>query len=216
MVRAMKPWVKLIVEAGPLAVFFVINGRGGLPEIRDLWLTGAALPQQGLFEATGAFMAATAVALLVGWRLERRLPVIPLVSGCFVFIFGGLTLILADEFFIKVKPTLVNGLFAAILLGGLLFKRALLKPLFGAAFRLPDEGWRILTLRWGLFFILLAVLNEVVWRSFSTEFWAAFKLFGVMPLTVLFAGSQTPFLLRHQIEEADVASSDGEAGQTPS
>jgi len=198
----MKPWLKLAIEAGPLVVFFVVNGRGGLPELRDLWLTSEAPlnAQQGLFEATGAFMVVTVLSLLAGWWLERRLPIMPLVSGLFVLVFGGLTLILADELFIKIKPTLVNSLFAIALLGGLAFKRLLLKPLFGSAFQLNDEGWRTLTLRWGIFFVFLAILNEAVWRNFSTEFWAAFKLFGVLPLTVLFAGSQTPLILRQQTE----------------
>jgi intracellular septation protein len=213
----MKPWLKLAIEAGPLVVFFVVNGRGGLPELRHLWLAGDAAPtlQQGLFEATGAFMVVTVLSLLAGWFLDRRLPVMPLVSGFFVFVFGGLTLVLADETFIKLKPTLVNGLFAVILLGGLVFKRALLKPLFGSAFQLGDDGWRTLTLRWGVFFILLAILNEVVWRNFSTEFWISFKLFGVLPLTVVFAGSQTPLILRHQTETAnDAAAAEGQPSPT--
>lgn len=198
----MKPWLKLAIEAGPLVVFFVVNGRGGVPELRDLWLAADAplTAQQGLFEATGAFMAITVLSLFAGWRLERRLPVMPLVSGAFVLVFGGLTLILADELFIKIKPTLVNSLFAVALLGGLAFKRALLKPLFGSAFQLDDAGWRTLTLRWGVFFVFLAILNEIVWRNFSTDFWAAFKLFGVLPLTVVFAGSQTPLILRQQTD----------------
>jgi len=198
----MKPWLKLIIEAGPLVVFFVVNGRDGLPELRHLWLAGDAPVglQQSLFEATGAFMIVTVLALFAGWFLERRLPVMPLVSGVFVFVFGGLTLYLADETFIKLKPTLVNSLFAVILLGGLAFKRSLLKPLFGSAFQLNDEGWRTLTLRWGIFFVFLAIVNEVVWRSFSTDFWVAFKLFGVLPLTILFAGSQTPLIMRQQAE----------------
>ncbi len=196
----MKPWLKLIIEAGPLVVFFVVNGRGGLPELRGLWLAADAAPTfgQSLFEATGAFMVVTIIALFAGWFLERRLPTLPLVSGAFVLVFGGLTLALADETFIKLKPTLVNGLFAVILLGGLFFKRTLLKPLFGSAFQLNDEGWRTLTLRWGVFFVFLAILNEIVWRNFSTDFWVAFKLFGVLPLTVVFAGSQTPLILRQQ------------------
>ncbi|MDG2313627.1 MAG: septation protein A [Alphaproteobacteria bacterium] len=196
----MKPWLKLSIETGPLIIFFIINGRGGLPEFRDLWLANNTVlnSQQSLFEATGAFMVATVIALITGWLLEKRLPTMPLISGLFIIIFGGLTLILADETFIKFKPTLVNSLFALILLGGLIFKRSLLKPLFGSAFQLKDNGWRILTLRWGLFFILLAVINEVVWRNFSTDFWVSFKLFGVLPLTVLFAAAQTPVLLREQ------------------
>lgn len=200
----MRPWIKLAIEAGPLVVFFVVNGRDGLPELRDLWLPAGDTPmaEQGLFEATGAFMVATLLALVTGWILERRLPVMPLVSGIFVVFFGGLTLVLADETFIKLKPTLVNTLFALILFGGLLTGRSLLKPLFGAAVQLTDNGWRKLTLRWAVFFVLLAVLNEVVWRNFSTDFWVSFKLFGIMPLTFVFAAAQTPLFLREQIEDA--------------
>jgi len=196
----MKPWLKLATEAGPLTIFFITNGRGGLPEFRSLWLANNAVVnnQQALFEATGVFMIATIIALITGWLLEKRLPTMPLISGFFVIIFGGLTLVLADETFIKFKPTLVNSLFAVILLGGLIFKRSLLKPLFGSAFQLTENGWRTLTLRWGFFFILLAIVNEVVWRNFSTDFWVSFKLFGVLPLTVLFAAAQTPLILHQQ------------------
>jgi intracellular septation protein len=204
----MKPWMKLAIEAGPLVVFFVANGRGGFPEFRSLWLAADATPlaEQGLFEATAAFMIATLIALVLGWTLERRLPVMPLVSGVFVLVFGGLTLVLADETFIKLKPTLVNGLFAIILFGGLIARRPLLKPLFGAAMQLSDRGWTVLTWRWTFFFVFLAILNEVVWRGFSTDFWVSFKLFGVLPITLLFAVAQTPLVLREQIEpEADTA-----------
>jgi intracellular septation protein len=198
----MKPWLKLAIEAGPLVVFFLVNGRGGLPEARGLWLPDGAAPMagQGLFEATGAFMIATLAALAAGWAIERRVPVMPLVSGIFVIVFGGLTLVLADETFIKLKPTIVNALFAAILFGGLLAGRALLKPLFGAAMNLSDRGWQILTLRWAVFFVVLALLNEIVWRNFSTDFWVSFKLFGIMPLTFVFAIAQTPLILREQQE----------------
>ena len=202
----MRPWLKLAIEAGPLVVFFVVNGRGGLPELRHLWLTDGASPmaEQGLFEATATFMLATLIALGAGWVLERRLPIMPLVSGIFVVFFGGLTLILADETFIKLKPTLVNALFAAILLGGLATGRALLKPLFGAAFQLTERGWRVLTIRWAIFFIVLGVLNEIVWRNFSTDFWVSFKLFGIMPLTFVFAAAQTPLFLREQVDKCSV------------
>ncbi|HCO99908.1 MAG: septation protein A [Alphaproteobacteria bacterium] len=202
----MRPWLKLLIEAGPLVVFFVVNGRDGLPELRNLWLadTNSVMTEQGLFEATAAFMTATLIALAVGWRLERRLPVMPLVSGIFVLFFGGLTLILADETFIKLKPTLVNTLFSIILFCGLASGRALLKPLFGAAVQLTDRGWRVLTLRWAVFFIVLAILNELVWRNFSTDFWVSFKLFGIMPLTFIFAAAQTPLFLREQVEETAV------------
>jgi len=195
--------MKLAIEAGPLVVFFLVNGRDGLPEFRHLWMAEGAVPLvgQSLFEATGAFMVATVIALVAGWRLERKLPIMPLVSGGFVLVFGGLTLVLADETFIKLKPTLVNTLFAVILFSGLAFGRALLKPLFGAALQLSDRGWRVLTLRWAIFFVILAILNEIVWRNFTTDFWVSFKLFGIMPLTFLFAASQTPLLLREQVEE---------------
>ncbi|MBI37730.1 MAG: septation protein A [Alphaproteobacteria bacterium] len=201
----MKNWLKLFIEAGPLIVFFVINGRGGLPELRNTWSTTelSAVAQQPLFEATGAFMLATIIALIAGWVLERRLPMMPLVSGVFVIVFGGLTLILADETFIKIKPTLVNCLFAVVLIGGLAFKKSLLKPLFGSAFQLSEKGWRLLTLRWGGFFILLAFLNEVIWRNFSTDFWISFKLFGILPLTLIFAVLQTPLVIREQDKGED-------------
>ena len=201
----MKNWLKLFIEAGPLIVFFVINGRGGLPELRNTWSTTelSAVAQQPLFEATGAFMLATIIALIAGWVLERRLPMMPLVSGVFVIVFGGLTLILADETFIKIKPTFVNCLFAVVLIGGLAFKKSLLKPLFGSAFQLSEKGWRLLTLRWGGFFILLAFLNEVIWRNFSTDFWISFKLFGILPLTLIFAVLQTPLVIREQDKGED-------------
>lgn len=206
----MRPWLKLAIETGPLVVFFLVNGRKGLPEFRHLWLPPGAEPMvgQALFEATGAFMIATIVALIAGWTLERKVPVMPLVSGIFVLLFGGLTLYLADEIFIKLKPTLVNCLFAAILFGGLLFGKPLLKPLFGAAVQLTDRGWRILTIRWAVFFVVLAALNEVVWRGFSTDFWVSFKLFGIMPLTFLFAAAQTPLFLREQIPDDATDSAD--------
>jgi intracellular septation protein len=200
----MKPYLKLLIEAGPLVVFFVINGRGGLPEFRHLWLGSAgAHAQQGLFEATAAFMVVTVLALIAGWQLERRLPIMPLVSGLFVLAFGGLTLYLADDTFIKIKPTIVNSLFAVILLGGLAVGRSLLKPLLASTLEMEDAGWRTLTLRWSLFFILLAIINEIVWRNFSTDFWAGFKLFGVMPLTIVFALAQTPLILRSQPKPQD-------------
>jgi intracellular septation protein len=178
--RHMNPLLKLALEMGPLAVFFLANGRAGL------------------FWATGLFMAATAVSLVVSWILMRRLPIMPVVTGVVVLIFGGLTLYLQDEHFIKLKPTIVNLLFSGVLLGGLLFGRALLAVVFDAAFNLTEEGWRKLTFRWGLFFLFLAVLNEVVWRNFSTDFWVAFKVWGVFPLTAVFAMCQLPLLKRHE------------------
>lgn len=175
-----KQIVKLLVEIGPLAVFFVANAR------------------TDIFVATGAFMVATIVALPASWWLMRRLPVMPLVTAVFVLVFGGLTLYLADDLFIKLKPTIVNTLFGVILLGGLAFGRPLLRLVFADVFRLTDEGWRVLTLRWALFFLLLAVLNELVWRSFSTDAWVNFKVFGIAPLTMIFGMAQLGLLQRYK------------------
>lgn len=189
------PWLRLVIEAGPLVVFFIANARADL------------------LTATAAFMVATIIALTAGWVLERRIAPLPLVSGAFVLFFGGLTLLIEDTLFIKIKPTVVNLLFAAALGGGLLFGRSLLQPLLDSALKLTDRGWRLLTQRWAVFFVFLAALNEVIWRSFSEEFWAGFKLFGVMPITIAFALAQTPLITREQIEEDDDedASEDAEA-----
>ncbi len=176
--------IKLALEAGPLVVFFVGN------------------PKFGIFHATAAFMVAMVAALGVSWAMTRKLPIMPLVGAIFVVIFGGLTLILQDDLFIKLKPTIVNLLFATILFGGLVMRRPLLKPLLGAALTLDDRGWDILTRRWAIFFVVLAILNEVVWRGFSTEFWISFKLFGIMPLTLLFGIAQMPLIKRHMPAEA--------------
>jgi len=188
------PILKLALELGPLLIFFFANLRGE-------WLIDVfpALGSIGdpIFLATFLFMIATCIALAVSWILTRSLPMMPLVSGVVVLVFGALTLYLQDEIFIKMKPTIVNGLFAAVLLGGLMFGKALLGNVFEAAFKLDAEGWRKLTLRWGLFFILLAVLNEAVWRTQSEEFWVAFKVFGLIGLTVLFSVAQLPLIRRH-------------------
>jgi intracellular septation protein len=195
--REINPLLKFALELGPLVVFFFANSRGA-------WLAERfpALGELGgpLFVATALFMAATVVALTVSWSMTRTLPIMPLVSGVFVVVFGFLTLWLQNETFIKMKPTIVNGLFAAILLGGLAFGKPLLGYVFDQAFKLDDEGWRKLTFRWGLFFVVLAVLNEVVWRNFSTDAWAAFKVWGTMPITMGFMLLQIPLLKRHATE----------------
>jgi intracellular septation protein len=128
-------------------------------------------------------------------------PVMPLVSGVVVFVFGALTLWLANDMFIKMKPTIVNTLFGATLLIGLWFGRSFLKLVFDSAFQLDEEGWRKLTIRWGLFFFFLAIVNEVVWRGFSTDFWVAFKVWAVMPITLIFTFSQIPLMMRHSLEK---------------
>jgi len=196
--KEINPLLKLALELGPLLVFFFANSRGE-------WLvqTWPALGSLGgpLFLATALFMVATAISLSVSWMLTRTLPIMPLVSGIVVFVFGALTLWLQDEVFIKMKPTIVNTLFGGVLLGGLLFGKSLLGYVFDSAFRLDEEGWRKLTLRWGLFFIFLAVVNEIVWRGFSTDFWVAFKVWGIMPITILFTMTQMPLIMRHSLDE---------------
>jgi intracellular septation protein len=199
--REMNPLLKFALELGPLLVFFFGNQRGeqiaaAFPVFQHL---GGPL-----FVATALFMAATVVSLAVSWGVTRTLPIVPLASAIIVLTFGALGLWLHDKTFIKMKPTILNGLFAAVLLGGLAFGRPLLGYVFDQAFKLDDAGWRKLTLRWGLFFVFLAVLNEVVWRTFTTpdddHVWVAFKVWGTMPITMLFMLFQIPLLKRHAIE----------------
>jgi intracellular septation protein len=195
---ALNPFLKLALELGPLIVFFFANSRG-----EDLARAFPALAALGgpIFVATAIFILATIVALTASWLLTRRLAIMPLVTGVIVLIFGGLTLWLQDDVFIKMKPTIVNLLFGTALLGGLWFGRPLLGYVFDSVFRLTDEGWRKLTFRWGLFFFVLAALNEVIWRSFSTDVWVSFKVFGIMPLTVLFTLTQMPLIQRHALPD---------------
>ena len=173
------PFTKFLIEVGPLGVFFFANGRFDI------------------FTATAAFMVAVTVSLAANYTIERRLPAMPLVTGVFVLVMGGLTLYLQDDLFIKIKPTVTNLLFACILLGGLAAGKMFLRYVFGAAFRLEDAGWRVLTIRWSVFFIFLAIVNEVVWRNFSTDTWVNFKVFGIMPITFAFALAQLPLVKRH-------------------
>jgi intracellular septation protein len=205
-----KAMIKTLLELGPLLLFFAANSR---PEWFKplLGLFAERLPQDlidtPLFLATAIFMVAM-LASLIGSRIVfGHLAVMPLVSGVVVLVFGGLTLYLRDETFIKMKPTIVNLLFGGILLGGLLFGRSLLRVTLESVLAIDDEGWRILTLRWGLFFLVLAGLNELVWRTQTTDIWINFKVFCIMPLTMAFALLQTPLLGRHQLPED---------GETPS
>lgn len=178
-----KQLMKLAFELGPIGVFFFANAK---------W---------DIFTATACFMAATFAALIGSKIVFKKIAVMPLITGVFVFLMGGLTLYLSDEFFIKVKPTIVNLIFASILLGGLYFRQYLFKLLFSDALKLDDDGWRKLTVRWGCFFIFLAVLNELVWRNFSTDTWVSFKFMGVLPLTFAFAVAQFNLIQKHQITQ---------------
>jgi intracellular septation protein len=133
----------------------------------------------------------------------------PLVTAIVVVVFGGLTLALHDDTFIKLKPTIIYSAFGGILLGGWIFERPFLEILFDSMFHLTPEGWRKLTLRWALFFLAMAVLNEAVWRTQSTDFWVNFKLFGFVPLTFLFAAAQVPLMSRYAADPASAESSSG-------
>src|SRR6201982_671555 len=176
------PLFKLATELGPLIVFFLVNAKFHL------------------FVATGAFMVAIVAAMIASYVGTRHVPVMTIVTGIIVTVFGTLPLVLHDEPFIKVKPTIIYGLFAAVLGGGLLFGRSFIAIMFDQMFNLTPQGWRILTQRWALFFVAMAILNEIVWRTQSTDFWVAFKAFGVVPLTMLFAIAQMPLTNRYHLE----------------
>jgi len=176
------PSLKLVLEMGPLVLFFLSNYKFGL------------------YTATGVLMASVVIALAVSWLMTRHVPVMPLVTAVAVVIFGSLTLILQDDLFIKLKPTIVNTIFGTILLVALAFGRPLLPVVLDSVLQLTEEGWKKLTLRWGLFFYVLAALNEIVWRTQTTDFWVTFKAFGTMPITIVFALAQVPLILRHELK----------------
>lgn len=190
--RSLHPLLKLTLEFGPLAIFFIVNAYGDR--------LFSVPPDRRIFAATAVFMGATLVALAVSWLLTRKIAIMPLVSAVVVTVFGGLTLALDDAVFIKLKPTVVNTLFGVILLGGLAFRKSFLSVLLDSVMHLDATGWRKLTFRWGIFFFVLAALNELVWRTQSQDFWVAFKVWGVMPLTIVFALAQTPLILRHEVK----------------
>lgn len=183
MTKPSRPWLKPVVDYVPLGVFLL------------------AYWQLGLYAATAALMIAVTAGVILSYVLERSVPMLPLVTAGLVMVFGGLTLALDDERFIKMKPTIVQGLFAAVMFGGLILKKPVLKPLFGRAWNLHDEGWRKLTLRFGVFFVLSGILNEVVWRTQTTDVWVNFKVFGLMGLTFLFMMTQVPMIQRYHIPE---------------
>jgi intracellular septation protein len=206
----LSPGLKMALDLGPLLVFV-------LGYFRPQWFVPVlshVLPphifageQGGLFVATALFIPAILIALAISYALTRHLPIMPVVTAVIVVGFGGMTLVLQDETFIKMKPTIVYLLFAVVLLGGLVFRKPLLGMVFDSVFNLTDEGWRKLTLRWGLFFLAMAVLNEVIWRTQSTTFWVNFKAFGFLPLTFLFALSQFPLMKKYSADNTQRPSS---------
>ena len=179
----MKPIYKILIDIGPLAVFFIFYTRSGLQ--------ASILP----------LMIATVIAVLFSYILEKKIPIMPTVGAGIVLIFGGLTIYFDNEVFIKMKPTIINLVFAVILYGGMLIKKPLLKILLGAALKLEEEGWRILTYRWIGFFIALAILNEIVWRTQSTDIWVNFKVFAILPITFIFTMTQFPLIKKYQIKD---------------
>ena len=190
----LNPLLKIAFDLGPLVLFFFANSR------------------YGIFTATATFMVAVLAALAASYALTRTLPIMPVVTAIIVVVFGGLTLILHDATFIKVKPTIIYCLFALVLGGGLLFGRSFIAILFDQVFNLTPQGWRILTLRWALFFFGMAILNEIIWRTQSTDFWVGFKAFGVIPLTMAFAITQMPLIKRYHLEPVSLQTSDAAEG----
>src|SRR3954468_20594551 len=188
------PLFKLATELGPLIVFFVANAKANL------------------FVATAAFMVAIVAAVITSYVVTKHVPIMALVTAVIVLVFGTLTLVLHDETFIKVKPTIIYGLFAAVLGGGLLFGRSFIAIMFDQVFNLTPEGWRALTLRWAMFFAAMALLNEAIWRTQTTDFWVAFKAFGVIPLTMVFAVAQMPLIKRYHLEPVSLQASEDDAG----
>jgi intracellular septation protein len=181
--KQLNPMLKLLLDIGPLVLFFAANAKFGI------------------YAATGSFMVAVLIALGVSYALTRHIAIMPLVTAAIVLVFGGLTLILHDDLFIKLKPTIIYVLFGGTLLVGLALGKPLLGLLFESVFHLTEEGWRKLTWRWVLFFFALAVLNEIVWRTQTTDFWVSFKLFGVVPLTFVFGALQYPLLVKYSADK---------------
>jgi len=184
--KALHPALKFALELGPLALFFLSYSRFGI------------------FAATAVMMVTVLITLAVSYTMLRRIPIMPLVTAVIVVIFGSLTLFYHDETLIKIKPTALYLLFAAALFFGIAFKKPMLKVMFDGALHLTEEGWRKLTWRWAIFFLFLAVLNEVVWRTQTTAHWVTFKSFGFIPLTVLFAVAQAPLMTRYEAKTEEV------------
>jgi len=180
---SLPPALKFTLELGPLALFFLCYSKFGI------------------FAATGVMMAGVLVTLGVSYWKLRRIPIMPLVTAALVLIFGGLTLYFKDSTFIKVKVTIINALFALALFFGLAFKKPMLQIMFDGALKLTDEGWRLLTWRWAWFFVALAVVNEIVWRTQPESYWALYKSFGALPLTVIFALAQAPLIMKHEAKD---------------
>ena len=181
-----KSFIKFLTDFGPLLIFFFYYYNSD----KDLKV---AIPP---------FIIATIIALIIVWLLEKKIPMIPLLGGILISVFGGLTIYFDNPVFIYVKPTIINILFGFVLLFGKYFtKEPLLKKIMGKSVALSDQGWKLLNNRWVFFFFSLAILNELVWRTQSEEFWVNFKVWGILPLTFIFTAFQVPLISKHKINE---------------
>ena len=180
----MKSISKILIDIGPLAIFFIFYTRGNLQS--------AILP----------FMIATIIAVLFSYIIDKKIPIMPTVGAGIILVFGGLTIYFDNEIFFKMKPTIINIIFACILYGGEFFKKPLLKLLLGKTLKLQSKGWSILTKRWVGFFLALAILNEIIWRTQSTDLWVNFKVFGILPITFIFTMTQFSLIKKYQIEDS--------------
>ena len=220
------PWLKLALEVGPLLIFFAAYSYGadlaawagfanfGLTDAEAATVaTGgdgaqAALSKTKIMAATAVFMPTMLIAVAISWFVSKKIPVMPMFSLVLVLLFGGLTLWLQNETFFKMKPTILNAFFGAALLGGLAMGKMFLKVIFQEGWTITDEGWRILTIRWALFFFFMAILNEIVWRNFSSDAWVQFKVWGNFPITMIFAIFQMRTIMKHQLPEEGEAQAD--------
>ncbi|WP_343561105.1 septation protein A [Kiloniella sp. b19] len=183
--RTKPGWITPATEYGPLVLFF------------------AVYYMQGLIAATVVLMAAAPIGIGVAYFYDRKIPVVPSITAAVVIFFGGLTLWLNDETFIKMKPTIIQSAFGLVLLGGLVFNKPLIKPLMEKAWKMTNEGWRVLTIRFAIYFFAMAALNELVWRTQSTDFWVNFKVFGPMAMMIIFIFAQYPVIRRYHIPDED-------------
>lgn len=177
------PFLKISLEMGPLILFFIMLFRSDI------------------MQATIAYAILAPISVAILWYIEKKIPVMPLVGAAMVVIAGGLTLWFDNETFIKMKPTVLYLIFAATLTAGLILKRLWLKILMGSAIKLQEQGWQLLTRNWIIFFVIMAVLNEIVWRNFSSEFWGGYKLASVL-ISLAFAISQAPIMMKYEIKES--------------
>ena len=198
--KRINPALKTGLEIGPV-ILFVLSYNFGDRLIAFFHL-GEPFSKP-IFLATAVIMVTTLIAIAVSWIVTRTLPAMPIVTAVVVSIFGGLTLYLQDDTFIKLKPTIINTLFGITLIAGMMMGKSFLRVVMGSAFQMDDDGWAKLTWRWGFFFLVLAIVNEIVWRNFSESFWVGFKFWGMTGLTMLFVMSQMPLMMKHGTEEKD-------------